>query len=78
MTELINALFEILAASDYAQYGTTLLLVGYTLAHIIPYLPVTWTAKIPDIVMTVLNILSAKHGAAKAAKTNIAGNPVDE
>ena len=78
MTEIINALFTWLASSDYAQYGSLIAFVGYTLSHIIQYLPVKVTSKIPDVVMKILNIIAAKHGSDKAAKTNLAGNPIDE
>ena len=76
MQEIINALFNWLLSSDYAQYASIVVFVAYTLAHIIDYLPVKFTAKIPNFVMVALNLLAAKHGTKSAAKKDIKGNPV--
>jgi len=77
MQEIINALFTWLASSDYAQYGSIIVFIAYTLSHIVQYLPVEYTARMPDWIMAVLNAIAAKHGSDKAAKTDIKGNPVD-
>ena len=57
-------------------YAGIVLLVAYILAHVVQYLPVKWTTKIPNWVMVILNGLAAKHGSDKAAKTDIKGNQV--
>lgn len=72
----MDELFKFLLA-NYAQYVTMVVFAAYAMSHIVQYLPVKWTAKIPDLVMTVINFLAAKHGAISAAKTDIKGNPVD-
>lgn len=76
MTEIINALFTWLLNSDYAQYASILVFVCYTLSHAIQYFPIAWTSNIPNWVMVILNVIAAKHGADKAAKTTLAGNKV--
>lgn len=76
MQEIINALFTWLLSSDYAQYASIVVFVAYTLSHIVDYLPVSITSKIPNFVMVILNLLAAKHGTKQAAKKDIKGNPV--
>lgn len=49
-------------------------LVCYFLSHIIQYLPVSFTEKVPNSVMKLINVLASKHGADKAALTDINGN----
>lgn len=46
----------------------------YFLSHVIQYLPVKFTEKVPDSVMKLINLLASKHGADKAALTDINGN----
>ena len=77
MTEFVNVLFDWLATTDLAQYAALLAFIGYTLSGFIQYLPVSVTEKIPDIVMTIINLLAQKHGNDKAALTDIKGNPVE-
>lgn len=74
---MMDELISYLMTTPYASYVTVVILVAYLLSHVIQYLPVTWTEKIPDIVMTFINLLAAKHGAEQAAKTDISGNPVE-
>lgn len=78
MTEITNALFTWLLSSDYAQYASILVFISYTLSHIVQYLPVNVTEKIPNWLMVVLNVLASKHGAEESAKTDLAGNKTDE
>lgn len=78
MKELIDLGFEFLGASDYAQYGTILITVCYILSHIVQYLPIKYSEKIPNCVMIALNIIAAKHGAEKSAATDLAGNVVSK
>lgn len=58
------------------QYIATLTLIGFVLSQVVPFLPVTVTSKIPDIVMQIINLLAGKHNAAKVAETDIKGNPI--
>lgn len=51
-------------------------LICYFLSHLVQYLPVSVTEKVPDAVMKVINVMAAKHGSQEAAKTDLAGNPV--
>lgn len=56
------------------DYATIIITVCYVLSHVVQYLPVTITGKIPDIVMYIINALAAKHGADSSAKTDMSGN----
>ena len=56
---------------------TIIISICYFLAHSVQYLPTTWTEKIPDFVMVIINAVAAKHGSDKAAQTNMSGNKVD-
>lgn len=76
MTEIINGLFIWIVTTEYAQYASVLALVGYLLSHIIQYLPVSVTTKIPDIVMVLINLIAAKHGANLSASTGLSGNKI--
>lgn len=60
----------------FETISSLVILIGYFLAHVVQYLPVSVTSKIPDFVMTLINLLAAKHGAQESAKTGINGNPV--
>lgn len=46
----------------------------YFLSHVIQYLPPEFTEKVPDSLMRIINVLASKHGADKAALTDIKGN----
>ena len=74
MQELINGFFDWGMTSPYGQYFIMVSLVAYVLSHIVQYLPVKLTSKIPNVIMVVLNLLAAKHGAEQASKTDISGN----
>ena len=74
MQELINGFFDWGMTSPYGQYFILVSLVAYVLSHVVQYLPVSLTRKIPDFVMTAINILAAKHGVNKSAETDIKGN----
>lgn len=76
MEDLINTIFNILAGTPVGQYLTVLVMVCYILSHLVQYLPVEWTTKIPNWVMVIINTIAAKHGAGKSAKTDIKGNPI--
>ena len=76
MTEVMNTLFTWLASSDYSQYVGVIIFISYTLSHILQYLPVKWTTKIPNWVMITLNAISAKHGANRSAITDMSGNKI--
>lgn len=52
----------------------TLAALGWVLANVIQYLPVSVTEKIPDVVMVGLNLLAAKHGEDMSARTDLKGN----
>lgn len=69
MLDVILALFS-------TETVTIIVGVAYVLSHVVQYLPVSWTEKIPDIVMTIVNLVAAKHGSAQAAQTDIKGNVV--
>ena len=63
------------------DFDTAMLLItllGYVLAQVIPFLPVSVSAKIPDQLMRVINLLAAKHNVSRVARTDIKGNPVTE
>ncbi len=62
---------------DYEQIATIVIGVAYFLSHSVQYLPVSWTEKIPDVVMVIINALAAKHGSEEAAKTDMKGNSVE-
>ncbi len=62
---------------DYEQIATIVVAVAYFLSHCVQYLPVSWTEKIPDIAMVIINAIAAKHGSADAAKTDMKGNSVE-
>ena len=49
-------------------------MIAFLLAHLIANAPPKVTAKIPDIVMIVLNILSANYNHTINKKTDIKGN----
>lgn len=55
---------------------TIVTLVGYVLAQLIPFLPVEVSAKIPDSLMRIINLLAAKHNVERVARTDIKGNPI--
>ena len=59
------------------DYMTIIIGICYFLSHSVQYLPVSWTEKIPDFVMTIINAVAAKHGSDKAALTDIKGNSVE-
>lgn len=72
---------ETLLSLVSGEVASLIVLIAYVLSHVVQYLPVTWTEKVPDIVMTVINLLAAKHGAEASAQTDIKGNlmePTDE
>lgn len=60
--------------TEYAEYAGMVAFICYVLAHVISYLPVSLTTKIPDFVMVVLNTIAAKHGPKK---TDMKGNSVE-
>lgn len=68
---------ELLQSFDWSTILSTLITICYALSHVVQYLPETWTAKIPDSIMTIINYLAAKHGSELAAKTDMSGNPVE-
>lgn len=72
----MDQLFEMLLSSPYGQYVAIIVFAAYVLSHIIQYLPIKWTVKIPDWFMVGLNWLAAKHGAQKSAMTDMKGNLV--
>ena len=72
----MDQIFAYLLASPYGQYLLMVVFAAYVISHIIQYLPVKWTAKIPDWVMLGLNWLAAKHGTQRAAITDMKGNPI--
>ena len=74
---MMDELFNMLMASPYGQYAAMVVFAAYVISHVIQYLPVSLTEKIPNFVMVALNFLAAKHGAASAAKTDIKGNAVE-
>lgn len=72
MQEAFNFLWLLITP----EVATIIALVVYVFTHhIIQYIPVKYTSKIPDWVMTILNLIGAKHGSDKAALTDIKGNP---
>lgn len=77
MESLITALFNWGATTPYAQYFTLFIFFCYVLAQVIQYLPIAWTEKIPNPIMVFINIVAGKHGAAKSAQTDLAGNKID-
>ena len=76
MEDLINAIFNVLATTTIGKYLTVVIMVCYLMSHLVQYLPVEWTTKIPNWVMVIINTIAAKHGAEKSAKTDIKGNPI--
>jgi hypothetical protein len=70
MNELITALFTFIPV----EYVAIITLLFYVLSHVVQYLPVSVTSKVPDWVMVIINVIASKHGADKAAKTDIKGN----
>lgn len=69
----MSELFTGLAASPYAQYLSIAAFVAFVITHTLPFLPVSWTSKIPDPVMQLLNKLAGQYGNAN--KTDTSGNP---
>ncbi len=57
--------------------STFVILLGYFLAHAIPFLPVSVSTKIPNAIMRVINILAAKHNLERLNQTDINGNPTE-
>ena len=58
------------------EYITLFSMLSFVLSQIVPFLPVTVTSKIPDVIMQIINLLAGKHNADKVAETDIKGNPI--
>ena len=71
MQEVVNYLWLFISP----EIAAIIALCVYVFTHhIIQYIPVKYTSKIPDWVMVVLNMIGAKHGSDLAAKTDMRGN----
>lgn len=68
---------ELLQNIDWSTIFAIVSTIAYIITRALPELPVTWTSKIPDTVMVVLNWLANKHKIEKAAKTDMKGNAVE-
>ncbi|MFV8385810.1 hypothetical protein ACNO5E_17095 [Vibrio parahaemolyticus] len=76
ITEVISALIDYLLTLGLEPYAIIFLSLSVFLSHIVQYLPLSITEKIPNVVMTLINILAAKHGALLSARTDIKGNRI--
>lgn len=73
MQEAFNFLWTLVSP----EIATVIALVVYVFTHhLIQYVPVKYTSKIPNWVMVILNLIGAKHGASESALTDIKGNPI--
>ena len=72
---IFNDIINALIAYIPPEYAAILFFVCYLLSHLVQYLPVSFTSKVPDLVMVIINFIGSKHGADKAAKTDMKGNP---
>lgn len=75
MNDLIVELFTWVLGTPYAQYAVVLAFTAFVITHTLPFLPVSVTSKIPNVVMVILNTLAGQYGNASNAKTDISGNP---
>lgn len=75
---MLDQLWLIALEQPWGEYLMMLATVCYLLSLLVPVLPVSWTEKIPNVVMTLLNFLAAKsiHAklSTKAALTDNNGN----
>lgn len=69
-TNVFNELFSLLP-DNIELY---LALTAYVMTHVIKYLPVEFTTKIPNIVMVFINAIASKHGEEKSLLTDRKGN----
>lgn len=77
MTEFVNALIDVLLSYDFDAYVMVFLAVCVFLSHLVQYLPVSVTEKVPNLIMVIINALAAKHGAILSARTDIKGNRIE-
>lgn len=70
MLELVNVIF----AAIPMEYAVLISFACYVLTHVVNYIPISVSEKIPDTIMSVINIVGAKHGTLRAVKTDIKGN----
>lgn len=77
MNEVVLAAVDFLLGSSFGPYVMVLLALSVFLSHIVQYLPVSVTEKIPNFVMVIINILAAKHGALQSARTDLKGNRIE-
>jgi hypothetical protein len=74
MTELINTSLNYLMATQYGQYVTMLVFAMFILNQILPHLPPSTTAKIPNWIMIVVNVIAGRYKHAQNKLTDIKGN----
>ncbi len=70
----MSEFIDYLLTTEYGPYVMIFITVCYVLSHVVQYLPVSWTEKIPNWIMVLINLAASKHGAEEAAKTDIKGN----
>ena len=70
----MQELFDFISKTEYAQWLTIASMLAFVLSHIVAWLPVQYTEKIPDIVMQIVNRLAANYRNAANEKTDVSGN----
>jgi len=75
MNEIITQFFILVSGTAYGEWAMLVALAAFIITHVVPHLPPTWTAKIPDWVMLILNSLSGQYKNSANRDTDIRGNP---
>jgi hypothetical protein len=74
MQELINAALNYLLTTEYGQYATMLVFAMFIVNQVLPHVPPTITAKIPNFIMVFINVVAGRYGNATNKLTDIKGN----
>jgi hypothetical protein len=72
----MDELFIAVSQTAYGPYVYFAILVCYAISHMLPFVPVSITSKVPNSVMKFINVVGAQHSVSLAAKKDINGNPV--
>ncbi len=63
-----------LTANGYGEYVTWATMVCYFVTQVVAHLPPAVTAKIPDMVMKIVNLIAGNYKHSSNEKTDLAGN----